>query len=224
MEKLETIRRAMDMDGQKYQDIKDECHHLRSEIGILGAERDRAEDNLYRAAKDRDRFRAERDRAEGDRDKLRNDNSFYHDEKTRISGYNDTLSGDNAKLEQRVKSLEAVLKEKMQAEKARSAILEDNTAMTSLQERLDAAQSSNASLRSNFLSVTSAKDAVAAHLRLSEGRVDSLAKELAQIKADLDKRTVNTHENRSLFAMASQEELIQCKKDLHQAQIDISEK
>lgn len=197
---------------------------MRSEIEILRAERDRAEDNVHRAAKDRDRYRADRDRAEEDRDKLLKDNFFYRDENTRLSGFNDTLSGDNAKLEQRVKSLEAVLKEKMQAEKARAAILEDSTAMTSLQERLNAAQSSNASLRSDLLGVTSAKDAAAAHLRLSEGRVDSLAKELAQIKADLDKRTVNTHENRSLFATTSSEELARCKEDLHQAQLDISEK
>ncbi|KAG0358817.1 hypothetical protein BG005_001770 [Podila minutissima] len=92
MARLDTIRRAMDLDGQRYREINSECHHLRSEMERLRAERDRAEE--------------ERVRAEEGLDRLRADNKHYRNVNRRLSDYNEKMLTDYNELKQRHKSLE----------------------------------------------------------------------------------------------------------------------
>ncbi|KAG0025541.1 hypothetical protein BGZ81_007082 [Podila clonocystis] len=222
MERLETIRRAMDLDGQRYQEINSECHHLRSEMERLRTDRYRAEEARDRAEEERDRFRA--------------DNKFYRDDNCRLTSYNEKMLSDYNKLEQRYKSLEArqglehLSMEITHAEKARASFPEESMTVSSLLGRLDAAQESNTPLRNEllssllFLSMTTAKDTSAAHLRLFEGMVGSLANELGQVKPEMDKRTNDSHGNKGQRLMVSSEELSRVKEDLQQARFDIATK
>ncbi|KAF9320533.1 hypothetical protein BG003_005716 [Podila horticola] len=216
MARLDTIRRAMDVDGQRYQEINSDCHHLRSEMEILRTERKILE--------------GQRDRAEEDRDRFRADNKYYRDENCRLAGYSEKMLSDYNKLEQRYKRLEARQGSDQpprviaHAENARSSLPEEKVDVRSLQDRLDAAQESNDSLRKELLSATTAKDAFVAHLQLSEGRVDSLAKELVQVKTAQEERTNNHHGHSRQSSMVSSEELCRVKADLYQAQLDTAMK
>ncbi|KAG0075845.1 hypothetical protein BGZ92_002705 [Podila epicladia] len=216
MARLNIIRRAMDLDGQRYREINRECHHMRTKMERLRAERDRAEER--------------RARAEGGRDNFRADNKHYRDVNRKLSDYNEKMLTDYNKLNQRYKSLEArqssehPLKEIPHAEKVRPSLTEESMAMRSLQDRKNTAQESNTFVHNEALNMTTAKDAFVAHLQLSEDRADSPAKQLLQIKTELDEKTNDPHGNRGQSSVISAEELPGVKEDMHQGPRDIAEK